>query len=107
MSQNKMSGRNALLRAVSVLGISLGISAVALAEENPKETIGSQSSGAGSGKVSNQYKADYVKHGPLDSHQLKYDSNQIKGESHQLKLDSVQHKQTVGHALNPQPLPPG
>ncbi len=108
MSHDRNGGRKALLRAVSVLGISLGISAVALADESPKQ-IGSATSGAGAGKTSDQYKADYLKH---SSSQLKYESgqinsNQVKGESHQLKLDSHQYKQGVSHELNPQPLPPG
>ena len=117
MSHDRNGGRKALLRAVSVLGISLGISAVALADESPKQ-IGSATSGAGAGKASNQYKADYLKHSSSqlkyesgqikgESHQWKLDSNQIKGESHQLKLDSHQYKQGVSHELNPQPLPPG
>lgn len=137
MSHDKGGGRKALLRAVSVLGISLGMSSVALADEAPKE-IGSATGGAGAGKVmttqqkadylklqANQHKADYLK---LDANQLKYESGQIKGESNQLKyesgqhkgqsnqlkldslqhkIDSNQHKQGVSHELNPQPEPPG
>ena len=88
MTHDKGGGRKALLRAVSVLGISLGVSAVALAEEGPKQ-IGSATSGGGAGKVTNQYKADYLKH---SSDQVKLDSAQLKGDSHQLKLDSHQVK---------------
>ena len=122
MTQDKASHRRALMRAVSILGISLGMAGVATAAE-----IGSQSSGGGAGKViANQHKADDLGHSSAqvkldsaqvkgESHQWKQDSHQLKGESHQLKLDSNQikqsnqHKQSPGvtHGLNPQPEPPG
>lgn len=83
------------MRAVSILGISLGMAGVATAAE-----IGSQSSGGGAGKViANQHKADDLKH---SSGQVKLDSAQIKGESHQLKLDSHQVKgESQQWKLNP------
>ncbi len=120
MIKGRTSSRQALLRAVSALSISLGVTTVALADEAPKE-IGSQSSGAGSGKVMNQYKSNsnQLKYHSTqikgESNQLKY-TNQIKGESNQLKYQSnhikgesnqIKYHSNGPHELNPQPLPPG
>ncbi len=113
MTQDKASHRRALMRAVSILGISLGMAGSATAAE-----IGSQSSGGGAGKViTNQQKADYLK---LEANQhkadyLKLDAERKAGgeqhpqDSHQIKLNSNQHKSSAGvtHGLNPQPEPPG
>jgi len=63
------SRKRQLVSAVSVLGVSLGVTlaaAPAMSAENA-----------------------YLK---LDTHQIKGETNQIKGESQQHKLDSQQHK---------------
>ena len=103
MTQDKASQRRALMRAVSVLGISLGMAGAANAAE-----IGSQSSGGGAGKViTNQHKADYLK---LDANQHKANYvKQVPSDSHQIKMQTNQHKVSPGvtHGLNPQPEPPG
>jgi|WetSurMetagenome_2_1015567.scaffolds.fasta_scaffold141171_2 hypothetical protein len=93
--------RARLLSAVSVLGVSLGV------------TLSATAAGAAD---SSQIKID----GKPESHQLKYQSGQLKYDSQYLKHQSNQQKADANYlkydtnqqkgspnAFNPQPDPPG
>lgn len=118
-----------LMAAVSIIGLSVGMTPAAAEDANKGVLIGLSQQDKHSTQVkqstSNQYKESnqlklqgsnqlklenhYLKYDSnqhkADSHQLKYESQQIKGESVQRK-NSTQMKQNT-HSLNPQPLPPG
>lgn len=76
--------RRQLMAAMSVLGVSLGMTTIAAAD-TPTESASGQHTIKGD---SSQLKTD-ANHIKGETNQIKGETHQIKGETHQLKLDSA------------------
>ena len=98
------SRKQQLVSAVSVLGVSLGVTLAATPAMSAENAYLKLDTHQIKGE-SQQLKVNSLQQ-KADSQQLKLDSQQHKLDSQQLKLDST-HQKLGPHSLNPQPLPPG